>query len=133
MDSNGTQLSFISITENLVISSLSCCSSYSYRVSARTSAGEGRASQLFHFVTYGDDGMTCASFVHAVCYNRTLAVSQNSIPILGSVVRTSATAAVMEISDLSGRAVDVTYYTNVRDSFDEVQSSSTYCQDEIFC
>lgn len=55
MASDGTQLSFTSSTESFVITSLECCSSYSYQVTARTSAGQGASSPLFGFMTYGQN------------------------------------------------------------------------------
>lgn len=39
---------------NLTLTSLQCCSSYSYQVVARNSAGEGIPSQTFSFLTYGE-------------------------------------------------------------------------------
>ncbi len=54
VDTNGVSMSFTSITESIVVSSLKCCSSYSYRVSVTTSnGGEGALSQAFPFMTGG--------------------------------------------------------------------------------
>ena len=53
VDSEGTTLSFSSTTESVVVNSLRCCSSYSYKVAASTSSGEGAMSQTFRFMTDG--------------------------------------------------------------------------------
>ncbi len=54
VDTNGVSMSFTSNTESIVVNSLRCCSSYSYRVSVTTSnGGEGALSQAFTFMTEG--------------------------------------------------------------------------------
>ena len=58
-DDSGPVTTFTSNTENATVSSLSCCSDYSYIVVARTGAGgDGLPSQPFTFSTSAQsDGM----------------------------------------------------------------------------
>lgn len=52
-DSDGSTASFSSNTESLLVSSLQCCSNYSYQVAARTNVGEGMFSPMARFKTNG--------------------------------------------------------------------------------
>lgn len=59
-DFNGVPVtSFNADTESAMVSELSCCTEYAYRVVARTRAGEGMASQRTRFRTSSQiDGRT---------------------------------------------------------------------------
>ncbi len=57
-DSSGTVSSFISTTTSVMATPLSCCADYTFQVSARTSAGEGAASQVGNFRTEGQYNAT---------------------------------------------------------------------------
>ena len=54
LDTDRVISSFNTTTESFVVDSLMCCSSYSYAVVARTSMGEGPASEEFDFMTPGE-------------------------------------------------------------------------------
>lgn len=117
-DSNGTVLRLSSNTGDLVVSSLRCCSRYSYRVVARNSVGEGRVSQDFSFVTFGQDEGKLKMQDKTNFY--LISFLADSIPVLGNIVRSSPTAAVFDVIGISNRIVEIAYYTNVDNSFQEV-------------
>lgn len=51
MNGSSVVQSLSSAAESYIVGSLRCCSDYSYRVAARTAAGEGMPSQAMSFRT----------------------------------------------------------------------------------
>ncbi len=73
-DSSGTDVSsFMSTTTSVVATPLSCCADYTVQVSARTSAGEGAASQVGNFRTEGQYNATSKEEIFStICVRNTM-------------------------------------------------------------